>query len=167
MKKLATGLVIALGLVIMPVAGAHAHSDQDQQQSEAVELVYDITTEGTVVTFKNEAGEVLPGIKVRVKDEADDPDYTIAEGVTEADGTFDFGPYVEDGVAILRVTDDYNGSNGTILYNVLTGEYTATAGKVKSGDGEDHNHGSSNTVIYLAIAGGIVLIGAIGGVVVM
>ncbi|OON99335.1 MAG: hypothetical protein ATN35_13125 [Epulopiscium sp. Nele67-Bin004] len=166
MKKFMALTMLSLSLVTAPTTVfAHKEDEGQEQQQQEVQApaVYNITREGTVVTFKTEAGEPIPDMTVRVKDENDDPDVTIDNGTTDANGQFDYGPYVDKGAAILRVTNPAN--SNTILYYVETGEHVASAGKSKSGDGSSGSSSSSKTVMYASAGAGVLVAAGIGGVV--
>ncbi len=164
--------MLSLSLAMAPTTVfAHPEDEQQEQQQEQQQQTvpeYDVTCEGTVVTFKTAEGEVIPDMVVRVKDENDDPNVTIDQGTTDANGQFDYGPYIDQDVAILRVTNPNN--SNTILYYVETGEHTVSAGKSNSGDSSSGSSGSSsssNTMMYVGIGGGVVAVAAIGGIVVV
>lgn len=119
MKKILLAMILAMTCVVVTttLAFAYGDDDDDDHHSETT-TVYNITMEGSVVTFLTEECDPLAGVTVQLKETSNDKK-SLAEGVTEDDGTFDIEPYSEYAVTVLSVS---NGDD-TILYYLETGEY--------------------------------------------
>ncbi len=147
-------LVAALALSMTATVSAHDETSTQTQSSQN----YSVTHEGTVVTVLREDGTPVANGSVQVKTEANDPNSTLATETTDDNGAYDYGAYVADGAAILRISD----GSTTIIYYLLTDTITYDS-KNKDGSGQP----SSSFDPTMAICGGAVALVVIGVVTVI
>lgn len=171
MKKLLLTLTLVASLLTSMTVFAHdetaTNDNSGQQQTATVtEADFNFTTDATntTVTLQYADGSPLANAAVTVKNSVSGADGDIVQNQSAgADGTFNYGEWVKDGVAILRVTDPV--SNNAIEYNIENGTMTIEAGKGSKGDGGDRTAqqaaSQSNTYIIIGVVVAVLVIATI------
>lgn len=179
MKKLLLTLTLIASLVLSSTSVlAHNESDtstKDQQNNNtttttAVAEDFDFTTDAdnTTVNLLYADGTPLANASVTVKNGLTGQDGDIVQNQTaDANGAFNYGEWVSQGVAVLRVTDPK--TNSAVEYNIENGTMTIEAGKGSGGGGGDRTAqtqtSKSNTYIMIAGVVGVLVIATVGVIV--
>ncbi len=177
MKKIISVLTIVLliGLTtIIPVFATEQESGERENNTNTEQNVelptaedYNIVTnDDLTVTFERADGSIMANVNVTVKNTTagQDGDISRDEHATDENGVFDYSQWIDNDVAILRVTDSVLG--GTLEYNIESGEINIEAGKSNNGGGDRGTATQSSVTMYI-IAGAVVVVIAIVAVIII
>ncbi|ONI40445.1 hypothetical protein AN639_04620 [Candidatus Epulonipiscium fishelsonii] len=95
MKKILFSFV-AIVMIICSLSSmtfANSPEQQQQQQQQDTTQGYTVTREGSVITIKDKAGSLVCNVEVTVFGTIEEKMEKLASGSTDANGSFDFGPY--------------------------------------------------------------------------
>ncbi len=125
-----------------------------------------VTNDDLTVTFARADGSIMANVNVTVKNTTtgQEGDISRDEFATDENGVFDYSQWIDNDVAILRLTDSVLG--GTLEYNIETGAINIEAGK-SSGGGGDRGTATQSSVTMYIIAGAVVVVIAIVAVIII
>ncbi len=167
MKKSIIALVVLMTTLLnCSVALAHNENESSDQQQQSTatatadDFIFVTDSANSTVTMKYADGSPLANVAVTVKNSTSGQEGDIEQNQSaDANGVFDYSKWLDQGVAVLRVT----ATGGTIEYNIEAGTMTIEAGKSNSGSGDK----SGGTNSQASQSDSYVLIGAVAAVVVI